>query len=111
MYNEANVQPQNLNTGHGGSDTGEQIMPGSALPAPESPHFGSLAVPEGQIGASNTPSTGENLPESPEQWVNKVEDIFARTTQDPRQRAEQLNKLRSEYQQKVLGQQPAGRDE
>lgn len=111
MYNEANVQPQNYNTGHGGSDAGEPIMPGSALPAPELPPFDPSTLSGSRAPAPDARLTGVSPEQDAEHWVNEVEKVFTNTVQDPRQRAERLSELKRQYQQVVLGLQQAGRNE
>jgi hypothetical protein len=112
MYNGTNVQPQTYNTGHGGSDAGEPKA--SALPALSS----ELPAP--------TPGNVNPMPETPlpgprpyspsqangaEHWVNEVEQLFERTVQSPRQRADELSELRRRYQQEVLGISQKGRED
>jgi hypothetical protein len=116
MYNGTNVQPQTYNTGHGGSDAGEPITPAlsvppNELPAPTPGNFHSvpntpLPTPVNQAGPGLTPHTN-----SPEHWINEVEQLFSRTTQSPRQRADELSELRRRYQQEVLGITQKGRED
>jgi hypothetical protein len=116
MYNGTNVQPQIHNTGHGGSDAGEPRAPAQ----PMSPNELPAPTPGNVQPASPAPlPTPVNQPESKpapdvnsvEHWISEVEQLFDRTIQSPRQRADELNELRRRYQQEVLGIIPKGRED
>jgi hypothetical protein len=108
MYNKANVQLQNYNTGPGGSNSGEPTMANPALPTPELPPLEQVTIP----GSETTPTPTDPTQQlTAEQWVTEAEEMFARTGQNPHQLAEQLSELRQRYHQTVLGLQQVGRDE
>lgn len=115
MYNGTNVQPQTYNTGHGGSDAGEPTVPAlpsspNELPAP-TPGNPQSVPPVAFATSVNQPAPHPTPTENTaEHWVNEVEQLFERTIQNPRQRADELNELRRRYQQEVLGIMPKGRE-
>lgn len=109
MYNDRNVQPQLNNTGHGGSDSGEPIAAARAgatneLPSPLSP---STVTPVASLPpAQPAPHEGTE-----ERWAQEVEQLFSRTVNNPRQRAEEFGELRRRYLQDVAGLRPGNREE
>jgi hypothetical protein len=114
MYNDPNVQPQMYNTGHGGSNSGEPLVFTPAMPPNELPSPGPVDAGGGQAGPSSSnplsPQSPYPIPTVHENWAGEVEQLFDRTTQNPRQRAEEFSELRQHYQQQVLGIKPMGRD-
>lgn len=108
MYNGCNVEPQTHNTGIGGPNNSEPKMSVSPVTAHE------LPTPTGESRAPVTPvqfpaavapptSSSGSQGNGPEHWANEVEQLFDRTIQSPRQRADELNELRRRYQREVLG--------
>jgi hypothetical protein len=114
MYNDPNVQPQVNNTGHGGFNSGEPMVFAPAVSPNELPSPAPVEAGHGQVVPTlpNPPSvqTPQQAPQGNENWASEVEQLFDRTTQSPRQRAEEFSELRQHYQQQVLGIKPMGRE-
>ncbi len=103
MYNGPNVQPQLYNTGHGGSDNGEskddtRSSTANELPAP----VPSSAVPP-QAAALSAVVPPQPQGEEGGPWIQEVEQLFDRTKDNPRQRAEEFNEMRRRYLRDVVG--------